>query len=290
VVELDRAGKVLKTLSAPPSALHMSLATDERRLVVRSIDPQTRTRDIWLIDRTRDIATRFTFERSNENYPQWSPDGKKVAYWSDAPASAGIMTKQLTGSGETELLYPAKEELVLKDWSRDGSTITFDRQSATSTDIWTLSLAGDRQARPFLNAAFNEYDGRLSPDGRFLAYTSDESGREEIYVQTFPDRSDKWQVSTRGGNDPRWSAHGNEMYYLAPDQHMMAVPVKLSPSFDPGTPQPIFPVNVLNPGQQADHYVVTADGQRFILFRPTSSRALPTTTVVVNWAGEFAKR
>jgi len=289
LVELDRAGKLQKTLSVLAGGLMPMLSPDERRVAVRIVDQQNRTRDVWIIDRTRDISTRFTFDKGNENYPLWSPDGKRIAYWSDAIGSSGITVKQITGSGETELLLPSKDETVLKDWSRDGSTVFYDVAAATGYDIWTLSLA-DKKARPFLNAAFNEYDGKLSPDGRFLAYTSDESGREEIYVQTYPDRSDKWQVSTRGGNDPRWGANGNEMYYLSADQQVMAVPVKLTPTFDPGTPAPLFNLNVLFPGGQRAHYAVTADGQRFIAFRPTSTRSLPTTTVIVNWMSEIAKR
>ena len=266
------------------------LSPDERRVAVRVVDPQNRTRDIWLIDRARGISTRFTFEKTNENYPLWSPDEKRIAYWSDAIGASGITVKQLTGSGETELLAPSNDETVLKDWSRDGSTILYDVASATGFDIWTLSTTGEHKHQPFLNGPFNEYDGKLSPDGRYLAYVSDESGHEEIYVQTFPDRSDKWQVSTRGGNDPRWGAHGDEIDYISADQQMMAVPVTTTPTFDPGTPKALFGANVLFPGGQRAHYAVTADGQTFILARPTSTRSLPTTAVVVNWLAEIAKR
>ncbi len=251
LVELDRTGKLRRTLPSQTGALMPMLSPDERRLAVRVVDPQTRTRDIWLIDRTRDISTRFTFEKTNENYPLWSPDGKRIAYWSDAPGASGIIAKRLTGSGETETLAALTEEATLKDWSRDGSTIVYDLATASSTDIWTLPTAGDHKPRPFLNGAFNEYDGKLSPDGRYLAYVSDESGHDEVYVQTYPDRSDKWQVSTHGGSDPRWSASGHAIYYLSPDQQMMSVPVRTTPSFDPGTPQALFTARVLFPGDSA---------------------------------------
>jgi Tol biopolymer transport system component len=291
LVELDRAGKQRRVLPSQPGALMPALSPDERRIAVRVVDPQTRTRDIWLIDRTREISTRFTFEKSNENYPLWAPDGKRIAYWSDAPGASGITVKQLTGSGETERIAPTTEEATLKDWSRDGSTIFYDVTGGSGTDIWTLPLTGDRKPRPFLNnPSFSEYDARLSPDGRYLAYVSDESGRDEVYVQTYPDRSEKWQVSAHGGNDPRWNAGGHEMYYLSPDQQMMAVPVRTVPKFDLGTPQSLFTARVLFPGLQRSHYAVTADGQTFILFTPTANRTLPTTTVVVNWAAELGRR
>ncbi len=282
--EFDRGGKLKRVLtSAMPGALMPALSPDGRRIAVRVIDPQVRTRDIWLIDRTRDVTTRFTFDRGNENYPAWSPDGKRIAYWTDAAGAQGIAARQLTGSGETELLAAIPDESVLKDWSRDGSTIFFERSTVTGGDIWTLPLGGDRKPKVFLNGAFNEFDPRLSPDGRYLAYASDESGRAEVYVQPFPDRSDKWQISTRGGEDPVWASSGKEIYYLSPDLKMMVAPLRTSPGFDPGTPEALFDARVLQPGNGRAHYAVTPDGQTFIMFSPVGSRSLPSTTVVVNW-------
>ena len=290
LVELDRSGKQRRVLPCQPNALMPMLSPDERRIAVRVVDPQAHTRDIWVVDRTRDISTRITFEKSNENYPLWSPDGKRIAYWSDAQGAMGIVAKQLTGSGETEMLATLGDEATLKDWSRDGSTIFYETGASTGTDIWALPTTGDRKPAPFLTGAFSEYDPRLSPDGRYLAYVSNESGRDEIYVQSYPDRSEKWQVSTRGGNDPRWSLNGRELYYLSPDQQMMSVPVRLVPTFDPGKPLTLFNAKVLFPAGQRAHFAVTADGQTFILFVPTSARSLPTTTVVVNWMEEIDHR
>lgn len=266
------------------------LSPDERRIAVRVVDQQTRTRDIWLLDRTRDVSTRFTFDKGNENYPLWSPDGRRIAYWSDATGASGITIKQLSGSGEAELLTPFSDEVVLKDWSRDGNAIAFDFNGATGTDIWVVSTTGDRKPQPFLNGTYDEFDARFSPDGRYMAYVSNESGREEVYVQTFPDRSEKWQVSTRGGYDPRWSANGHQMYYLSTDQQMMSVPIRLSPAFDPGTPAALFTARVFLPGNARIHYAVTADDQTFFLFSPADSRSVPTTTVAVNWMAEMSRR
>ena len=291
LVEFDRGGKPKRVLSSMPGALMVALSRDERRLAVRVLDPAARTRDVWLIDRARNMTTRFTFEKGNENYPLWAPDGKRIAYLSDAPGAGGITVKQLTGSGETERLLPSVEELVLKDWSRDGSAILYEVPSANGrSDIWVLPTTGERKPWAFLNGAFNEIFPRLSPDGGLLAYVSDESGRNEVYVQTFPDRNEKWQVSARGGDDPTWSADGRQIYYLSPEQQMMSVPVQRSPTFDPGAPQVLFQARVLLPGNGRSHYAVTADGQTFILFTPSNSRSLPTTTVVVNWTAEIAKR
>jgi Tol biopolymer transport system component len=290
LVELDRSGQRQRQLTCPPAAWMPSLSPDGRRVAVRVVDPQNRTRDIWLVDRERNLATRFTFDKGNENYPVWSPDGKRVAYWSDAIGAAGIVAKQLTGSGESELLTPMTNEVVLKDWARDGSAIFYEVGNVSGLDIWVLPLSGDRKPHPFLNGTFDEFDPRLSPDGRYLAYVSNESGRDEVYVQTYPDRSDKWQVSTHGGSDPHWTAGGHEIDYLSLDQHMMAVAIRSSPSFDPGTPQSLFATKVLFPGNQRAHYDVSADGRSFVMFVQTLQQALPTTTVVVNWTSEIAKR
>ncbi len=290
VVELDRSGVQRRRLSAPPLSLVPVLSPDDRRLALRVMDPQTRTRDLWLVDRTRDLATRFTFEKGNENYPQWAPDGSRIVYWSDTPGAMGIVSKRISGSGETELLIATSSEVDPKDWSGDGSTLFYDVSTASGTDIWMLPMTGEGKASPFLNGTFREYDGRLSPDGKFLAYVSDESGRDEIYVQTFPDRNKKWQVSTHGGNDPQWDSGGHDLYYLSPDQQMMSAPFVTGGVFEPGIPKSLFAAPVLFPGLGITHYAVTADGQTFIIVRPTSHRALPTTTVVVNWMAEIDKR
>ena len=288
--EFDRAGRVLRTLPAPPASLHPALSPDGRRVAVRVIDPQSRTRDIWLVDRVRGIASRFTFDPGGENYPLWSPDGKRIAYWSNNAGAAGIVAKQLTGSGETELLAPFKDEAVLKDWSRDGKLILFELNSASGPDVWVLPLTGDRKPYAFLNGKYGEGEPRLSPDGKYLAYTSNESGHDEIYVQTFPDRAEKWQISTRGGYDPRWSGNGRELFYLSPEQRMMSVPIRTTPSFDPGTPADLFGAHVLFPGPGVEHYAVTDDGQTFILYTTAATRSLPSTTVVVNWTADFGAR
>jgi eukaryotic-like serine/threonine-protein kinase len=286
LVEVDRAGTQKRAFSCPPEALFPVISPDGRRVALRVLDSQARTRDVWLIDRMRDIATRFTFDKGNENYPVWSPDGKRIAYWSNDPS--GILAKQLTGSGETEALASIPTEAILGDWSPDGSTIVYD-WGTTSSDIWLLPLSGDRKPRPFLNGAFEEFSGRFSPDGRFLAYTSNESGRNEVYVQPFPDRSDKWQVSTRGGKDPQWGPDGREIFYLSLDGQMMTVPVVVNPTFDPGPPTALFGARFLAADLNRPHYAVTPEGT-FILMIESSVHSLPSTTVVVNWMAGMAAR
>jgi Tol biopolymer transport system component len=290
LVELDRSGKQTRQFTLPPAILHPALSPDGRRIALRVLDPQSHTRDIWLVEPERDIATRFTYEPTNENYPLWSPDGHRILYWSDAPTGPGLYLKQITGAGQTEFVLPWKAgEIELTDWSRDGRYVLFTTPGSAHFAIQMLDMT-DHKVSTFLEGPFDAGYARLSPDGRYIAYTSNESGRYEVYVQTFPDRSDKWQVSNKGGYESEWSADGKQIYYIGADQHLTTVPIRMTPAFDPGVPQSLFPINVVNPDAGRNHYVVSADGQRFTVTVPAGMNSLPNTYVVVNWTEGLARR
>ncbi len=275
-----------------PTLLNPALSPDARRVAVRVLDPQVRTRDIWLVDLARGVTSRFTFEPSNENHPLWSADGARILYFSDASAARGLHIKSATGAGGDELLLKSSDDLVPTDWSRDGRYVIYERAPVTShNEIWALPTFGDRKPFPFLQGQFNQYQGRLSPDGEWMAYMSDESGRPEVYVQTFPDHGGKWQISTGGGLDPHWRGDGRELFYLSNDQRMMAVSIRTTPAFEADVPKPLFPVQVLVPGLGLrTHYAVTADGQRFLLAAPLGSETLAGTQVVLNWTVEARRK
>ena len=289
LVEINREGRRLRILSSPPTSLAPALSPDERRIALRAIDDRTKTRDLWLIGLDREMMTRLTFDPTHETQPLWSPDGKRIAFWSDRPGSAGVYVKQLTGSGQEELLHLLPNEPSLSHWSRDGSRMLFTQGSGQRSDIWVLELSGERKAYPFLNGPFTEREGQLSPNGKFLAYSSDESGQYQIYVQQFPDRSEKWQISTTGGSDPQWRADGKELFFLGGDQSMMSAKINSSETqFSAEVPQRLFPVVVLFPTGPRNHYVVTADGNHFYVIVPKGSDVPPSTTVVVNWMKQVA--
>jgi len=170
------------------------------------------------------------------------------------------------------------------DWSADGATVAFTAVASGRSAIHLLSMA-DRKSSPFISGPFDVGYARFSPDGRYVAYCSNESGRNEVYVQPFPDRSDKWQISTKGGLEPRWSADGKQIYYLAADQRLTSVTIRTTPVFEAGVPQPLFTLPVANPDVGRNHYLVSADGQRFFAVIPANTRSLPNTYVVVNWTG-----
>jgi serine/threonine protein kinase len=275
-----------------PALLNPALSPDLRRVAVRVMDPQVRTRDLWLLDLARGVTSRLTFEPSNENYPVWSADGTRILYFSDASGSRGLHIKSATGAGGDELLLKSADDLTPSDWSKDGRYVIYDLSPVTGhTEVWALPTFGDRKPFPALQGPFNQTWGRLSPDGKWLAYTSDESGRPEVYVQTFPEHGGKWQISTGGGMDANWRGDGAELYYLSSDQRMMAVSVRTAPAFEADVPRALFPVQVLSPGLgPRNHYMVTPDGQRFLLVAPLASETLAGTQVTLNWSADARRK
>jgi Tol biopolymer transport system component len=293
VVRLDRSGRVVATLFAPSDLIGPALSPDARSIAIRIRDMTTTTRDIWVLDLTREVASRLTFDARNENYPLWSPDGKQILYYWAAQGAPGIYVQAATGAGRSERLLPAGgDEFVLTDWSRDGRYVFYDVGStSTRQDVWVLPMTGERKPFPFLTGPYDEVHARISPDGRWVAYTSDESGRAEVYVQSFPEPGGKWQVSTNGGSDPCWRGDGTELYYLSSDQQLMSMPLaRGAASFEVVVPRALFPIRVLAPVGPRNHYAVTDDGQTFYTVAPLQGGSVGTTNVVVNWAPAAARR
>jgi dipeptidyl aminopeptidase/acylaminoacyl peptidase len=176
------------------------------------------------------------------------------------------------------------------DWSSDGRFVVYDAADPkTNTDVWVLPTTGDRQPFPLLQTEFNEQQGRVSPDGRWIAYTSDETGRLEVYVQSFPAPGGKWQISTSGGADPRWRRDGPELFFISSDGKLMAVDVKVDSVFHAGLPHQLFDARVSGLVDVRTHYAVTADGRRFLVNRLSEGEGASPITVVLNWTEALRK-
>jgi Tol biopolymer transport system component len=291
----DREGKRLETVGPPGFYVEIQLAPDGKKVAVGKQDAQTGNRDLWLVDVEHGVPTRFTFDPAVDANPVWSPDGGRVVFNSTRDGVSNLFQKDAGGGRNEELLLKSDLEKRALDYSADGRFLlygVFDPQ--TFSDIWVLPLEGERKPFPFLNSRFGESQGQFSPGPagapRWVAYTSDESDRNEVYVQAFSGgpagASGKFQISSQGGGQPRWRSDGQELYYLSLDSRLMAVEIKTSPQFQHGVPRPLFTTRIVEGGSAlrvAARYSPSPDGKRFLISSQPEETASAPTTVVLNW-------
>ena len=294
LVWYDRAGKLLGPIGAAGNLLSATISPNQK--VAAFARQSAAGNDIWLRDLTRGTDTRFT-TLGGEYSPSWSPRGDRIVFSSLAGRGAGtgavLYQKASSGSGPDELLLPPTPGLVSNQWSRDGRFIVYTRNDPkTRQDLWVLPMdqGAPKGSIPvsFLQTEFNEFEGQISPDSQWMAYTSDESGQREVYVRPFPSGEGKWKVSTAGGDQPRWRGDGKELFYEAADRKMTAVAIKATagstPSLETGIPVPLFECHLMNPGTNLFQYDVTADGKRFLAVTDVAAfESSPPLTVVANW-------
>ena len=264
------------------------LSPDGRRIAVGIIDQETQ---VWLYDLSRETLTRFTFEGNVNLSALWTPDGRRITYQSDKEGPPNVYWQRADGSGGLERLTTSDYTSVPSSCSPDGQLLAFVQiDPATGFDIWVLRLT-DRKAQPFLRTPYNETSPRFSPDGRWLAYVSNESGRYEVYVQPYPGPGGKWQISTEGGMEPAWNPNGRELFYRSGDK-MMAVDITTQPGFTVGKPRALFAGWYEATPATFSNYDVTPDGQRFLMLKRSEQEASAPTqiNVVLNWFEELKRR
>ncbi len=266
---MDRAGKFQPLPIALGDYVDPQVAPDGKRLSV--ITSEGGSPDVYVFDWARDTMTRLTFDPANDIAQEWAPDGKRIAFSSDRRGPLNIYWQRADGAGEAQRLTESKNSQLGASWSRDGKTLAFNEiDPATGNDIWVLPMEGDEKSgwkpgapKLFLKTPFNEGNPSFSPDGRWLAYQSNESGKFEVWVKPFPSGEGKWMVSNGGGTHPRWSRNGKELLYLRPDDNrIMVVNYRaVNGSFQADKPA------LWSPGQLADrggrpNYDVAPDGKR----------------------------
>jgi len=288
----DRAGKQVGQFGPPGPYDNFRLAPDQRRIVFANSAGEDI--DVWILDSVRGVTSRLSFDPAIDDPPMWSPDGRRVVWASNRSGAFDLYVKSANGADPEQLLVrmgtPAGWP---EDWSRDGRFIIYQIPGTkTGQDLWVAPQpvegeSSDRKAFPYLQTEFDERHGRFSPDGRWVAYSSNESGRDEVYVQSFPVPGAKFPISAGGGVEPQWGKGGTELFYISENRTLMAVPVKLTSSaaepLQVGQAKPLFSVPLMDTFIVGRSYEVSNDGQRFLLRAPTSGEAVPSLTVVLNW-------
>ena len=282
----DRDGKQLGLLGSPGINVGFNISPDGQQVALQREDGRGGS-DIWLLDATRGTALRFTSDPVYHAAPVWSPDGLRITFFAIHDGRWQLWEKASNEGGSEKLLLKSNTDLVTEAWSPDGRLLLYGdiNPKNRNTDLSMLAMAGGTgqpRSIPFVHTPFDENFAEFSPDGKWVVYQSNESGRYEIYARPVaPDGSagaGKWRISTDGGTEPHWRQGGNEIFYIAPDNKLMAVEVRTGATFEVGVPRALFstrPSGVVR-------YAVTRDGQRFLVSVPTEDAAAPVT-VVVNW-------
>jgi Tol biopolymer transport system component len=295
LVWFDRTGEQSVALGAPDSTMaNVELSPNGTHVAVdRDVGGN---RDIWLIETRRGISTRLSTDTASEMKPVWSPDGLSVVFNSNrSNVSYSIHRKLASGAGADDRLSPATaNSFGPADWSPDGQFLLYERYTPqTGRDLWALPMIGDREAFSVVTTQFEERDGQFSPDGRWIAFVSDKSGRHEVYVQPFAGAGGASQVSTTGGLQPRWRRDGkeNELFYIAPDGQLMATLLTVARDaqvIEAGTPTALFATHLAGgtvPRTNGHQYAVGPDGQRFLINVETQEGSPAPITVLLNWPG-----
>jgi Tol biopolymer transport system component len=276
LIWFDRTGKEVGSFRAPGDYHHPWLSPDEKRVAVEKTDAATGRHTIWTLDLSRGITSRLVSDAAGAHAPVWSPDGSRVVFNSNRLGSNDLYWTRADGVGGDELILSSERVggFVSTDWY-----------------LWILPVSPIQKPRRFFEAASNDQQGQFSPDVRWIAYSSDESGTWEVYVRRFPGADGKWQVSTHGGAQPRWRRDGKELFYLAPDGKLMAADVKIGGStFETGTPRALFGTGITASFvARRNHYAVTRDGQRFLVNISAEDENSAPITVVLNWNATLTK-
>ena len=283
----DREGNQTGSLGEPGQFGQERLSPDARYVAVQRQTGGKDTADIWIYDLESGQARQFTTETTHEGSPVWSPDGKHLVYFSNPRGQYDLYRKPLAG-GEAELLYSSREDKYATDWSPNGKYLLFGSMgTSTESDLWLLPLK-DREPFTYLQTVSSEGYASFSPDGKWIAYQSDETKRAEVYVEQFPrtqGATRRYQISTEGGGLPRWREDGKELYYMMGNGRMMAVTVSAGAGFAVSPPRTLFQTRALP--RTWNLYDVTGDGKRFLVNIPLEWATSSPITVVANWTEGF---
>ncbi|HQR31673.1 MAG TPA: protein kinase [Blastocatellia bacterium] len=290
---VDRTGKKVGTVGPVGAYGIRDLSPDGQRLAVTRYDPKLGTGDIWLFDLVRGTETRLTVDPADDRFPVWSPDGSRIVFSSTRKGMSGLYLKDATGAGQEELLFESANGKNPMQWSPDGRFILYrESDPQTRQDLWMLPLEGERKPYPWVKTQFMESTGSgISPDGKWMAYSSDESGRGEVYIQAFepgvPASGSRWPISIGGGQQTKWRRDGRGLYYHL-NGKMMEVDVSLGTKVEAGLPRELFDSRTIGADLNRA-WNMTKDEQRFLFVTNADEASVPPFTVVLNWMAEVKK-
>ena len=286
LIWFDRKGNQLGVVGKPELYANVSLAPDGKSAAVDKTDTANQNIDVWIYDLQRDGSKRMTFDPAIDAMPVWSPDGSRLAFSSSRQNFFNLYLKGADGAQEEKPIQHVNADEYPSDWSRDGKFILYNR----GPELWSLTLP-EMKSAAFLKTPSTLKNAHYSPDGKWVAYASNESGKWEVYVTSFPAAQGKWQVSSGGGEQPRWRGDGKELFYLSSDGKVMSVPVTEGANFDVGAPVPLFQANPREPVGTSEQlfYDVSRDGQRFLINTEVKQREVEPMTVILNWAARLKK-
>jgi serine/threonine protein kinase/Tol biopolymer transport system component len=287
LVWYNRSGKELPDPAPADTYANLAISSDEKSIATDKTDTTNENTDVFVYDRVRASFRRLTFDSGIDAVPVWSPDRSRIAFTSSRGHNFGIYLKPVDGSQpERQLALPGGVDALPADWSRDGNNLLY----LAPPDLWVYSFA-DGKAREFLKATAFLKNAQFSPDGKWVVYSSNESGRWEVYVTSFPDARGKWQVSTDGGEQPRWRGDEKEIFYLSSDAKLMAVSVDTNNGFESGTPATLFQTNPREQVATTEQvvYDVSRDGQRFLVNTKYDNGSAHPLSVILNWQTQMKK-
>ncbi len=285
IVMVDRQGAAYPVSEELGSIATPRFSPDGGRIAITGIS-EGGTEDIWVYDMEQGTLSPLTFEGAN-TYPIWTPDCTRVTFSSDRAGTWDLFWKPADNSGPAESLLTAEHEQIADSWTPDGQLLIFEEtHPTTGRDIWVLPLEGKRTPWTYLQTPFDEWSPLVSPDGRWLVYVSDRSGRAEVYVGAFPDPRGQWQVSSGGGKEPLWAPNGRELFYRSGSK-IVAVAVEMEPVFTVGTREVLFEEPYMVHPLQTN-YDIHPDGERFVMIK--REEASPQLIVVLNWFEELKRR
>jgi serine/threonine protein kinase len=284
LVWLDRRGRELGALGQPAVVDFVRISPSGNRIAVNVKDSRFGTSDLWVFEAASGASTRLTSGQIDENAPVWTPDGARLLFRRDdkGPPDIAQMVVGSPGSEQALLIQPGVQQP--EDVSRDGRRFVFLEDAATTADIWLMPLDGDSRPKPWLRSPFNERSPRFSPDGRWIAYDSDESGTREVYVALTDGAGEKKRISPSGGREPRWSSDGKELFYAAPDDSIVAVPVIPGSDLQTGPGAPLFRMET-----GIRNFDVAPDGSRFLVSTPLEKSPESPIRVILNWPAALKK-